>query len=718
MARFHWAPILCLASALVGAVALPVHPAGPQARDELQALPYSESGEVALTVDPSTWNMLGGSTTVLSAVWGAPAPACVLVPEWYRWTLPAPPLSGTLNRSSGAQVAFAADVSTPGRTTVVVSAAAVVECGSTESIQFATAFANVTVVAPLTLDGLSIDPAPLSPDQPTLLTAEVGGGDPPYSIEVNWTDGTTTVLSVLAPGMFTVPHAFPAGTFQPRLTALDSSGLVARATVPETLDVSATAAVALDPSHSVTDVDVPVAWNATIERAGDLYVTTPECDGIVTGSPGFSNATEGSCTFRTVGSGSISIAVGMAFGQTLAGARSTELVVPSPTVQLGASSLPVEVGRPGYLIANVSGGVPPLSLVCVGPSIDDPVRLSSVADGPVAVPVEPLLPGLEDFTVEVVDALGIASDPATVVVPVAPALNVSLEFGHSLDSTGATLSAAGTVAAGPAPFVWIVAPSTVGPGAAAATGTLGGPGSFNWSGLYLLDGSLQVAVAVVDAAGEMVTAARPLPMAPPLSVLATVVGNLSAPPDEAQVSLAITGGLPPFNVSIASSTGATWNMSSPSDGPAAWRLAFPAGGVVRLEIIVRDATGATASENTSVVLGVPHPAPAAPASDAAVLALAGVIALVGLVAAGWGWVRHRRPHASPPPPDPVSILRGIIAPADGADRSTVELLAEEAGVPLTTVRATLDRLIADGAVRSEVDGDGSEVVAWERDPSP
>jgi hypothetical protein len=716
MTRIRWAPILCIASTLVGAIALPVAPARPVSSGLELPDSTSPGAGAALTVDPAIWNLLGSNATVLSAVWGAPAPACVLVPEWYRWSLPTAPITGTLNQSSGVQVTFSADASTPGRTTVQVNATAIVQCGSAESIEFGTAFANVTVVAPLTLADLSIAPSPPTPDQPTQLTAEIGGGLPPYAIDVNWTDGTATSLSVSADGTFSVPHAFPVGSFQPHLTAADSSGLVARAMVPETLDVSTATAVALDPAHPVTDVDVPVAWNATIVRAGSFYVTTPECDGIATGSPGFSNSSEGSCTFSTVGVGSISIAVGMVFGQTLAEARSTELVVPSPAVELEASALPVELGRPGSLIANVSGGVPPLTIVCSGPSTDDPVRLVLAADGPVAIPVDPTVPGLDEFTVEVIDALGVVSDPATALVAVAPALSVSLEFGHALDGAGATVSAAGTVVAGPAPFGWIVAPATVGPGATAAAGTLGGPGSFNWSGLYLLDGTVPVAVAVTDAAGATVTVARSLPVAPPLSVLATVVGNLSGSLDGVEVSLAITGGFPPFNVSIESSTGTTWNRSTSSDGPAEWRLVCPSGGTVRLEITVRDATGASASENASVVLGAPAAAP--PGNDAGVLALGGAITLVGVLVVGWVWVRHRRPRATPRSPDPVAVLRGIIAPADGADRSTVELLAEEAGVPLTTVRATLDHLIADGAVRSEVDEDGSEVVAWERDPSP
>jgi len=60
----------------------------------------------------------------------------------------------------------------------------------------------------------------------------------------------------------------------------------------------------------------------------------------------------------------------------------------------------------------------------------------------------------------------------------------------------------------------------------------------------------------------------------------------------------------------------------------------------------------------------------------------------------------------------VATLRRIIEPADGAERFTVELLAEEAGIPLTVVRSTIDRLVSEGTVHSESGADGEEVLSW------
>jgi len=60
----------------------------------------------------------------------------------------------------------------------------------------------------------------------------------------------------------------------------------------------------------------------------------------------------------------------------------------------------------------------------------------------------------------------------------------------------------------------------------------------------------------------------------------------------------------------------------------------------------------------------------------------------------------------------------LLLPADGADRLTIEMMAEEQGIPLESVRTTIDRLIQEGRIRSEVDAGGGEVLAWENAIAP
>ncbi len=73
------------------------------------------------------------------------------------------------------------------------------------------------------------------------------------------------------------------------------------------------------------------------------------------------------------------------------------------------------------------------------------------------------------------------------------------------------------------------------------------------------------------------------------------------------------------------------------------------------------------------------------------------------------WRRVRIPRSVR---DPVGVLRRIIEPSDGVDRSLVEMLAEEEGVSRTVVGVTLERLRRDGTLRAERGADGEEVLAW------
>jgi hypothetical protein len=93
----------------------------------------------------------------------------------------------------------------------------------------------------------------------------------------------------------------------------------------------------------------------------------------------------------------------------------------------------------------------------------------------------------------------------------------------------------------------------------------------------------------------------------------------------------------------------------------------------------------------------------------AIGALLGAIALA--FAVGRRWRRERAP--SVPAPDAARVLEELLRPAEGADRLTIEMMAEEEGVPLETVQSTIDRLVREGRIRSESEPGGGEVLAWE-----
>lgn len=666
-----------------------------------------------LTMDPPDWQMPGGGWEPLRAIWSAPAPGCTLEPQWYRWSMPDPPASGTLNATSGPVVEFSGDASQPGRTTIEVRSEAVLDCGTNATLELAGAFGNLTVEPPLALGLLSFGPAPLVPGEVGLLRATVSGGTPPYTVRVNWTDGSFATLSLLSPGAFSLAHAFPAGTFDPGLTVEDAGGLVATAALPGQIGVNGGLAAAIVPAAAEVDAGIPAIWNASVDRAGAWFDTFEECDGLRPSPPMPSGATAGSCTFDSVGENSISLLVAAPLLGASAEVSAELWVAPDPSVTNVTPVGPPEVGRSSYLVASVTGGVPPLELLCAGPAFGEPYAGSIDSDGPVALPIAPASPGQLAYSIVAVDADGVASAPDNGTIAVAPPLNASWEFTPATNGSGPALWALGTVTAGAPPFQWSVVPAVVGPSLAPGAGALALPGPFNWSGESHEDQEVRLAAMLVDAAGATLPAGRELNAVDPLEVDDLVITPVPGV-DSATVSLALSDGLPPYNVSIVASDGARWNVSAAQNGSQLWHLDFPGPGVVDLSLLVRDSAGDTIGENGSVVLT----GPADPSPDAGLLSDVALVLAASLGIAAVVFLRRRRgrsPLPARPSVDPTAVLRGIIAPADGADRATVEMLAEEAGVPATEARQTLDRLVAEGTVRSEVDEDGSEVLAWERD---
>ena len=118
------------------------------------------SASPTLDIDPSTWWMPAGNVTPFIATWIDPTPGCALSTDWFRWSIVGGSAEGGLNSTSGANVTFAATSVVSGVTTLRVRSAVVLACGSETSSSMTTAEANVTVVAPISLQNLSVDSGP------------------------------------------------------------------------------------------------------------------------------------------------------------------------------------------------------------------------------------------------------------------------------------------------------------------------------------------------------------------------------------------------------------------------------------------------------------------------------------------------------------------------------------------------------------------------------
>jgi hypothetical protein len=262
--------------------------------------------------------------------------------------------------------------------------------------------------------------------------------------------------------------------------------------------------------------------------------------------------------------------------------------------------------------------------------------------------------------------------------------------------------------------------------------------SFAWNGTLAGEGNASVTIVVVDGEGAVGWETVPVPLVPEFRASA----QASVTPDGAGrafwLNLSMSGGLPPFDLTVASSAGEGWNRSFASDGTYSLLLPTNDSGSVSLDVVLRDRLGAEWTDALSFVIQSTAPPPngtspsppptqnpsngtagGPPSGD--LTSLLALLVVGGTAAVAVALLRrrgHRPTREAGPAVDPVRVLRRILEPADGADRSTVELMAEEAGVPPEVARSTIDRLVVEGTIRSESGPDGEEVLAWsEPDPS-
>ncbi len=681
-----------------------------------------------LEVDPPTWWMPAGNSTALTAAWVDPVPGCGLAPLWFRWSFPRPTVEGTLNSTTNGTVTFVATSSETGTTTVRVRSAALLDCGGNRSAVLGMGEANITVVAPLALANLSIVPGAARVDGPATLEGTVVGGMPPYVLRVAWGDGTVSSTPVAAPGPFAIGHAFPAGTFRPQIVATDAAGLVADGSPNGALTASNSTAVGLVASSTAVDVGFPVSFTATVLDAPNDSGTGWSCGLEATAvRASDANATSFSCEFSDPGSAPVLFEVLPPIPDFSATATLIESVAPLPTLSAVSPALTAEVGQPCAVTFNVTGGVAPFRVEWheLGTPVDG--VLSVASDGRVLLPLTPEIPGSLQLVAQLVDADGATTSNATTEFVVDPALNATAGSARTLTREGAELALAGSVRTGAPPFLWVVSPAPVPANGTVDTGTLASAGPFTWQGNYSLEGWATLTWIVVDAAGGFSSTTVVAEAVPPFAGTVTAAPGDPTAPGTFDLDVALAGGLPPFRLDVTASDGTTWNRTIASDGATNLTFTLGSGGSIGLEGNLTDALGAVVPWTDEV--SVPAPAaPAAPPTPSPSPPPAGpsllAAGLVGAVVLGGGvgalCLRRRRRGRSvvPAPPDPVAVLRRIIEPSDGADRGTVELLAEEAGIPLEDVRATIDRLIADRTLRSETDPDGEDVLSWSDPRAP
>jgi len=684
----------------------------------------SSSASPQLVIDPVSWWMITGNVSPFVGTWVDSNPACVLSPYWFRWSIAGGSAEGSLDPTTGATVNFTATSVASGATTLIVRSAAILECGSQTSAVVAAAESNVTVATAVSIQNLSISPNPVIPGESASLHGNVSGGEPPYSLRVAWGDGAVSSVSLPVAGTFGVSHTFPPGNYRPLLAVTDSSGLVAQGTAGTTLTVSVSLAAGLTSDRSEADVGMVVYLNASVLQEPPGASTDWSCSPSVPAISGQAPAsTNFACRFPQPGVGVASFEVLPPGGLQPVTATMLVSVVPLPTLSPSAPNITAEIGQPCLVGFAISGGVPPFSLDWVTTGAPNGSSVVIAADGTVWLPVTPVNTGSLELVARLVDADGATALNATVPLRVDPALGDSISSDRETTPLGAALALTGSVTAGAPPFLWLVTPGVAPINESNPTGSLLSVGSFVWSATYGVEGSTTVTVVVVDAAGGFTTTRLELEAVTPLEVNVSVDDAIPSAPDTFFLSLSFSGGLPPFSVDVNASDGQRWNRTSSFDGEVTWPFTCDGSGLLDLRVVTTDTVGGDFQWNGTVeITGVTAP-PSEPAvaasSSPSISPTVGVLLGIGCFLAGYYVFRRRTSRSSSGPmPDPVSVLRRIIEPADGADRPTVELLAEEAGIPLDIVRSTIDRLIVAGSIRAETGPDGEEVVSWSGEPPP
>jgi hypothetical protein len=642
--------------------------------------------------------------------------------------------TGFLNATTGSSATFFADSFGSGSVHVVVRAAATLDCGPNATVVNRSVAAEVTVVAPLMLTGVAIGPNPLTAGVPANLQGIVLGGVPPYILDLVWGDGTRTVVNLGVAGAFSANHSFPAGDFVPYVVAGDSEGDVDNRSVEETLAVGSGLEVAVDPASYVAEVGVPTEFFGVAENAPAGSVILVDCTNATVGPTGppenGSNSTPFFCTFDSPGTSEVFFGIYPSSpGGVSANAVLYERVVAPPELAVTARASEGEVGGTDLIEAALTGGVMPVVLTwnLTGNRSGGSVVVDS--DGTGILSLSLVTAGEYSLGVLATDALGSVATNGSIFVEVNPVLAAQANDARTFQPHSVLAQVVGAVLAGCRPFYWWVIPSILSTNGSADNGSLGTIGGFSWSGTYALEGSLSVVVGVADACGAAWQTGLQLPLVPALAAEVAIAPGDPPPNATLVVNVSIQGGWSPFLLFINASDNESWNRTIPSDGAFQFTFVPRGNGTLVLSVSVSDSFGGVVDSRLTVVLPPDGPTqrtlppsgtsgPPAGSGTPSVFDLLGLLASLAVpVGIGAGLVtlwrrRSLRNRPKPPSPDPVAVLKRIIEPAEGAERFTVELLAEEQGIPLAEVRSTINRLVAQGTVRSESGADGEEVLSW------
>jgi hypothetical protein len=715
---------LTVLAALLGGVIVGLVPLGPVAPAEVHAVASrtasiaSDAPAPTLPITPGTWTMAAGRDAVFSAALGNLSAGCSVEQLDVDWSLPGIGTEdGFLNVSSGPSVELITYAGPGGPATIAATATGVVDCNGQPYGVGPSGLAELTILPSLSVGTPTLWPDPATVGSLVTLQETVAGGLPPFSITLDFGDGTSGSTALAGPGPLTVTHRYTQGRYAPFWSVSDALGDERTVRALSPLSVSNALAVAIAPAARAVDVGVATTFSANISGGEPPYlVSWTSSNGLTGYGPNWT------VTAGVPGSVDIRVVV-TDLGGSSVGTDARLTVAPPLKLTLATEASVGDIGRPVPFVVNLSGAVPPFQVEWspVGGGENRSAELAS--DGWFVEPVATDLAGTLWVTVTAEDAFGArvtTSDPvAAIYAPPA----ITLATGSLLVEPGQRFNVGGLISGGSPPVGWSLAASLPVNFTGASTGLLNGYGAFGADPAALAGGNLTFLATARDAAGEVVSANLTVRVLPTLvlSLLPLPGLTVGAP---AMLSAEFSGGDPPYAYTLTATDGERLVGNLSAAGPVDLGITPRSAGYVEVRLAVTDLLGGTA---LIVANGVAAAGPATPSpvssdpTPESAPSVSDPTWLVGLLGAGGVAVaillprRRRRSRKRGGPGDPgesMQVVRRNLQESEGLDRATLYFLAEDDGISESQVDDALRRLQRSGRVRSEPGPDEEPIFVW------
>ncbi|MCI4363146.1 MAG: hypothetical protein L3K13_02440 [Thermoplasmata archaeon] len=685
----------------------------------------SFEGFAAVQIVPAAATVADGENASFVLSVTSASPGCAVVTPVVVWELAAGALPlGALVSPTGTTVQFTAFPGVSGSVVLSATVEGAILC-STNNVSFGTeAYARVFTVPSLLLSGWSAGIGPVQPGTPVICRGALSGGEPPYSVSVEFGDGNSSSFTLSTTGPFSVTHQFALGTYLPTVSVTDPLGERVVGSASSSVLVASSLAAQVVPGALGPEVGVGFPLAALVEGGFPPYSF------LWNDSSGDAGTGAAWSVPPTVAR---TLLVGLLVTDRLGDAVRVERTFPvAPTVSLHTLVLASggDVGRPMPFVLSVAGGVGPFTVTGSSVPSGSSFGFTAPTAGNWTEALVPLLAAPLWASLSVTDALGVSSSLSVPLAPVHSSPFLLANLTPSLSEVGGSVEVVGLSGGGTPPLNWSIATTAALSASSPRFGSVSSAGLFSWEGKLAAPGVGLFVVTLVDASGAAVSSNLTLRVLEPVAsslLLASVAPSAGEP---LSLSFTVGGGAPPYRYALSLSDGETaqGNLSAP--GPADWSALPRVAGYLAVRLAVSDSLGFRGDANLTVAVA---PGVAGPSASPRGGGPNGSIGSAGSVGGAAGWVpwvslpialllglawlfRGRLPRRpSPSRPESTGALptvRRLLRESDGLDEESLLLLAEEEGIEPESTRRALRRWVALGRAEGIEEGDEPALYRW------